>query len=130
MSEPLNTPPGQWFGVLFLSLALLWPRAPLSFVLISYVVYPTVAVAEQIGGWERLFGESGESLIRLSGSSNGIRAESPGWLNSCRLLHWCLLCGQVKLLSEDLEGRGPHGARGYQLPWLKFVALLGRIGGP
>lgn len=48
MSEPLNTPPGQWFGVLFLSLALLWPRAPLSFVLISYVVYPTVAVAEQM----------------------------------------------------------------------------------
>lgn len=82
MTEPLKTPPGHRFGVLFLPLALVASCAPLSFALTSCAVYPAVA---EDGCRERLFGEPGESLIRLSGSSDGIRAESPGWLNSCRL---------------------------------------------
>lgn len=54
MSEPLKTPPGQWFGVLFLSLA---PVALWSFVLcLTHAVHPAVAVAEQMGQGETFWG--------------------------------------------------------------------------
>lgn len=72
MSEPLKTPPGQLFGVLFLSLALI-VSVLLCFDLVCCA--PNHGCGRADGGRERLFREPGESLIRLSGSSVGIRAE-------------------------------------------------------
>ena len=78
MSESLKIPSGQWFGVLFLSLALVTSCVPLSSALTSYAVHPVVAVAEQMVSGRDFFGSPVKVLSGFLGLEMVSELKAPG----------------------------------------------------